>query len=626
MKAEPVPDPNEADNGVEDEIKACLNLDKPTSFFLYAGAGSGKTRSLVNALRWLRESYGRRLWIHGQRIGVITYTNAACDEIKERMDFDILIEVSTIHSFAWTLIGSYQEDIRKWLREKLREEIAELEAAQATGKANSKAAIERAESIKNKTLRLADIEGVKRFKYSPTGENRGRDSLNHSEVISMAVAFLSGKPALRNILVRRYPILLIDESQDTNRHLMDALLAVQREHQAVFCLGLFGDMMQRIYADGKVGLEGAVPANWAKPVKKMNHRCPGRVLELLNQMRKETDHQEQTGRTDQPAGIVRLCILPENAQDKPGIEARIAQKMAAITGDNQWNSSYKGLILEHHMAAKRLGFATLFEFLYRIEQFRQGLLDGSLSSLNFFTKQILPVVEAMLRGDQFAATAAVKKYSPLIDASVLKGQKEQLNQLKIAKGAVDDVMALWKDGHTPTFGQVLDSIHLTGLFEVPEILRVLAASRTATSADTTEGVRDEAIVAWEQVLETSFEQAHSYNRYISGVSQFDTHQGVKGREFPRVLVVIDDSDSRGFMFSYEKLFGVREKTATDLKNEREGLETSIDRTRRLLYVTCSRVQSSLAIVVYTADPAKAKAHALSAGWFREEEIIRLDQI
>ena len=30
-------------------ITECLNLAEPRSFFLYAGAGSGKTRSLVNA-------------------------------------------------------------------------------------------------------------------------------------------------------------------------------------------------------------------------------------------------------------------------------------------------------------------------------------------------------------------------------------------------------------------------------------------------------------------------------------------------------------------------------------------------------------------------------------------------
>jgi DNA helicase-2/ATP-dependent DNA helicase PcrA len=327
-----IPDENALDDRVEGQIQSCLDLQEPKSFFLYAGAGSGKTRSLVNALRWIRETYGRRLWIQGKRVGVITYTNAACDEIKERMELDILFEVSTIHSFAWFLVGSYQTDIRKWLRANLAKEIEELQAAQAKGRAGTKAAIEREASIRDKTRRLAYIETVKVFQYSPTGENRGRDSLSHTEVINMMVSLLMEKPTLQQILVRRYPILLVDESQDTNRLVMDTLLTLQQKYHDLFCLGLFGDMMQRIYADGKAGLESAIPADWMKPEKKMNHRCPQRVLQLLNEMRKEVDRQEQKGRTDKPDGYVRLFLMPTSTPDKPKAETDIAQQMADITG------------------------------------------------------------------------------------------------------------------------------------------------------------------------------------------------------------------------------------------------------------------------------------------------------
>ena len=66
-------------------IIECLDLAKPRSFFLYAGAGSGKTRSLVNAVRkTIDGEHGRQLTLTGKKIGVITYTNAACDEIKCR--------------------------------------------------------------------------------------------------------------------------------------------------------------------------------------------------------------------------------------------------------------------------------------------------------------------------------------------------------------------------------------------------------------------------------------------------------------------------------------------------------------------------------------------------------------
>ena len=183
--------------------------------------------------------------------------------------------MSTIHAFAWSLIAGYDNDIRGWLAERLLQDIAELEAAQAKGRA-SKASADRARSIESKRHRHESLGSIIRFIYSPTGDNRTRDSLNHAEVIAMTADFLAAKPGLRRLLVTRFPVLLIDESQDTSRRLMEVLLDVEAAHRDTFCLGLFGDMMQRIYADGKERLAEAIPEAWARPRKEMNHRCSTR--------------------------------------------------------------------------------------------------------------------------------------------------------------------------------------------------------------------------------------------------------------------------------------------------------------------------------------------------------------
>ena len=111
----------------EDELRktiaTCLDLEKPRSLFLYAGAGSGKTKAVVEAMRIFRDRYGEQFRQSGQKVAVITYTNAACDEIRRRIDFDSIFAVSTIHSFAWEQIRSYHKDISAWLRFHLSEEI-----------------------------------------------------------------------------------------------------------------------------------------------------------------------------------------------------------------------------------------------------------------------------------------------------------------------------------------------------------------------------------------------------------------------------------------------------------------------------------------------------------------------
>lgn len=67
----------------------------------------------------------------------------------------------------------------------------------------------------------------------------------------------------------------------------------------------------------------------------------------------------------------------------------------------------------------------------------------------------------------------------------------------------------------------------------------------------------------------------------------------QGREFPR------------FLFSYRKLVGTKEKSKTDLENEAAGNDTSIERTCRLFYAACSRVEGGLAVVYCSNNPTGA---------------------
>lgn len=129
--------------------------------------------------------------------------------------------------------------------------------------------------------------------------------------------------------------------------------------------------------------------------------------------------------------------------------------------------------------------------------------------------------------------------------------------------------------------------------------------------------------AWVEVMDLPISVIHKYDEYVNQKSQFDTHQGVKGLEFDRVMVIIDDSEAKGFLFSYDKLFGVKGLSDADKKNLREGKETSIERTQRLFYVTCTRAKNALAVVMYTYVPENVREEAINKGWFEESEIINI---
>ncbi len=230
-------DKNKTSYPVDNEMYNCLNLDSPKSFFLFAGAGSGKTRSLVEVLKQFRANKIFKLRKNGQKVAIITYTNAACDEIKSRLEFDSAFHVSTIHSFAWELINPYIQDIRNWLKHDLECEITNLKEKQSKAKnTNTKTYIDRASKIEIKTERLNLLPTIKKFTYNPNGDNLGRDSLSHAEVIKITADFILQKPLMQNILIRKFPILLIDESQDTKKELIDAFFEVQKKNPPILLL------------------------------------------------------------------------------------------------------------------------------------------------------------------------------------------------------------------------------------------------------------------------------------------------------------------------------------------------------------------------------------------------------
>lgn len=608
----------------DDVIQECLNLEKPRSFFLYAGAGSGKTHSLVEAVKSLKNRERQRLTFEGRQIAIITYTNAACEEIARRLEHDPLVEVSTIHAFSWRMIKGFNDDIREWLRIKLTADIADLDDKLRRAQGENKTFQANQASRDSKARRLAHLNDIPDFTYSPTGDNRTRQSLNHSEVIQMAAAFIPQSPLL-DVMADRHPVLLIDESQDTYGPLMDAFLKAQASIPERFCVGLLGDTMQRIYNDGKVGLDAAIPADWAKPEKRINRRCPTRIVKLINVMRASVDGHQQIAKPGAIQGTVRMfCTRQKPGQDF-GLEEHFATQMAEITGDAQWAAGRKGrktLILEHKMAGRRMGFEGVFTPLYEVEHLNTGLLDGTLPILKLFFERLAPIVEAS-RVDDFTLMEAVRLQSPLLDPGYLEPITNQLVILEAVGEATRSLCDLLTE-NDPSIEEVAHLLQRTGLLDLPErFAAALAQGATTDEAPETSDRESLEIHAYRVVLGRPYSEMAAFAGYANGLSPFDTHQGVKGLEFPRVMVVLNDEEAGGFLFSYEKLLGVKPASPNDVKNQRAGKDDALSRTRRLLYVTCSRAEESLAVVVYTAQPEVAKASVIDAGWLAADEIIVL---
>lgn len=600
---------NHIDDHVDEEIKQCFGEKNHRSFFVFAGAGAGKTRSLVRLLKYLENNVSEKLTINAQKIAVITYTNAACEEILRRTDYNPIFSVQTIHSFLWELIKELQHDIKKWLKGNLLSEISELESQQLKGRPGA-TYDKRAKKLEEKRKRLAKIESVKKFIYNPNGQNIGYDSLNHAEVVKMGSEFIMNKIIMQKILISKYPILLIDESQDTKKELIDAIIEIYDNYKDNIIIGMFGDTMQRIYLDGKENLEKAIPKDWTKPNKIMNHRSAKRIVELANSIRKNVDGKTQQYRSDRHEGNIMLFICDKNL-NKENVENYVLNRMAKISKDDKWLMDTKKLILEHHMAANRLGFKDFFTPIYNVEKFKNGILDGSLPQIKFFTSIIIPLIQAHQSNNSFEEMKIIRKYSPILSKKNFNKDTEcQKETLQNIKQSVNELYKLWNDGKEPNCIEILKNVEKSGLFEIPDKLKDILVNEDLNEEE----------LAMRQALSASFDEIIKYDEYIKGNSEFATHQGVKGLEFPRVMVIIDDEEAKGFLFSYEKLFGAKEKSETDIKNELEGKDTSMSRTARLFYVACTRAEKSLAIIAYTENIDKVRNTLTDNNWFYNNEI------
>ncbi len=614
-------DDDHRDDVVDEEIKNCLDQENPQSFFLFAGAGSGKTKSLIDALDFLLHKYGKQFMELRKNVAVITYTNAACDEIKRRVQYNPLFQISTLHSFAWTLIQPYTQDIKIFLASDLSQRITENESKQRTGHKGSKAYHTREKKIAAYRARKENLPTIKKFIYNPEGINVEKNSLDHDEVLRICADFLSKKQTFQDIVVDRFPVLLIDESQDTRKILLDAFLVLEETHRGRFCLGLLGDVMQRIYLDGKERIQDYVSPIWKKPCKQMNHRSRDRIVKLCNDIRQPIDGIKQKARQDKPGGTVRLFLVDRKA-DRILTETAILEKMSAYAEDPKWldTSQNKYLTLEHHMAAKRLKFDDFFGPLYKISSYKQGVTDGSLSIISVLAKIVLPLYAAHQDNNQFAIMQLIKQYCPTMHDHA-KHHDLSAQDLKKLNKSIQKLLELWNDDNDPRCIEILKIIEREGLFELPVDIKILLEqTEEEHDHEDNSGQQGERINALEKAMQAPFSHFVKYYSYVSGNEQFDTHQGVKGLEFERVMTIIDDDESQGSTFSYEKLLGIREMSDQDLANQRAGKETTIDRTRRLFYVTCSRTIDSLAIVVYVDQTDYAYEKVQSCGWFNADEI------
>ncbi|ARP85308.1 UvrD-helicase domain-containing protein [Bordetella genomosp. 9] len=618
------------DTDADREIYACITATPPQPFVVRAGAGSGKTTSLIKALDWVILVHGASMRARKQRVACITYTDLAANEILADVNANPLVHVSTIHSFYWGITKTFQADIKIWLQNDIRRRISKLEKefmnygsrVQQNTRDRNKADQER--HAKN----LEALDHVRTFTYGK-GSDYAKGILGHEDILQLADFLLQNRPLFRRVVALNYPFVFIDESQDTFAGVVKSFKEVETQMRGKFCLGFFGDPMQSIFMRGVGDIH--LEDHWRSITKPENFRCAKQILDVANAVRAQGDGMEQIrglhervdGELKLVEGSARMFVLP-NTLNRTEALARVRAWSAAANNDERWtipDLAVKILVIVHRMAANRLGFGGIYSALNdkTSDAMKQGMQDGTGWPVRPFLSFTLPIVAAMNAGNEFAVMNLLREFSPRLAPAALAGRRAA-SVLRELHAAVLKLVAMLDKADT-TVGDIAIHLRDSGLFEFDERYeRVLGfvgdigdVAQEAEAADVAPAEGQSSDAAMLKFFQCAAQELRPYERYVSEGSPYATQHGVKGAQFDRVVVVMDEEESDYRTYNYERVFASADARAADRARAQDGDENTWSRTLRLLYVCCTRAKRGLVLAFFVADPAATVENVVASG-------------
>lgn len=553
-----MPEPRVANRAEEaaqralDSVFECIRERK--SFRLEAGAGAGKTYSLVKSLKFIIDEQGAALQRKHQQVACITYTNVATDEIVSRTDGHPAVHSSTIHAFCWLLIKGFQPF--------LRQKIAEISGWP-----------EKLEEIGGIGLRRVDYDiGHRRAKTDAPNVYLG-----HDDVLALTV-FLMEHKKFRDLLTARFPILFIDEYQDTNN---DFALSIKNrflDAEEGPLVGLFGDSWQKIYRDG-CGLIEHENLNFIG--KESNFRSVKTIVDVLNRMRPDLPQEVKD-----PDAIGSVAVYHSNdwaggtrragghwAGDLPAEDAHnyLVSVRHRLEGEG-WDFSpekTKILMLTHNVLAAEQnysGIAGVFEY-------NDSYIKKENTHIAFLVDTLEPVCIAYRNGH----------YGEMF--SVLGKRSLSIKTLNDKRSWARDMDILLELRETGTIGEVIDHLEAVKRPHLPDAVRKTELELSSASPE--EIAESRTLTEISNLRDISYQQLVALAEFINDKTPFSTKHGVKGAEFDNVLVVL----GRGWNhYNWNQFL---EWSRGAIPNDKVD---SYERNRNLFYVACSRPKERLALL------------------------------
>lgn len=557
-----------------DKIDAQIieTLKSGHSFRVEAGAGSGKTYSLNRVIEWIQVNKWYNYSLKKQNVVCITYTNAAVDVIAERLAKDSFILPSTIHSFAWNAIKQYQSvliDVVTKNPDFLPDE--------------------------------GDFYKVTKVDYNlgHRYKENGIQYLYHDDVLKLFCLLLDNAK-FRRVFADKYPLILIDEYQDSYKPIIDRFVDYFIAKGSGPQFGFFGDAWQTIYQSNKAC--GVIEHDNIDVIKKSsNFRSAPRIVHLLNDIRPDLPQKSAIDGFDGEVVVItsedyngaRHTDRNFKGELPPEVlKSRLDEIEAKIKQDTPNDESLKILMITHKVLATQQGYEELLNVL------GDGLRNKEDPFLLFFMNTVEPIYKALCTSNTqlLFDTLDIKRYPITRKSEKAKWQefRKQLAEARTQKAI--DVLELVRQTDLIPMPPNLDGYYCL-YHDAPESMYI-------------------AEVTIRSFLELEYSQFLAAIDFLYPEAVFSTEHGVKGEEYDNVVFVISKGWNQYQFETYAPMI-------TGLSPIPEGKEASYERNRNLFYVCCSRPKKRL--FLFVTVPIEAAFRAFLITLVGEDNIITYQQ-
>ena len=376
----------------------------------------------------------------------------------------------------------------------------------------------------------------------------------------------------RSILSNQYPIILIDEYQDSNKDIIDKFLNYFISKDTGIQFGFFGDSWQTIYSTN--GACGKIENEKLIEIKKtINFRSIQPIVDVLNRIRPNLPQKSALPNIDGKVTVITTNNFPSSQRrtdrffkdDLPSsyAEEYVKKIKDLFDKDKQDGEKLKVLMLTHRILTEQQGYPALFDLL------GDGLKNADDTLLCYLRDTLFPLINYINQNDMIGICDILKISSYPIRS---KADKKKWNNLK----------EVFDNLNNKTILELLSIFQENELITFPDAISNIYNNLKAGSSDSyQEGT-------YEQLKDVKVSEFINAVNFISPESHFSTDHGVKGEEYESVLFVI----GRGWnLYQFDKWMPMSGQQL----NEHD--TASFERNRNLFYVCCSRPKKNLILLI-----------------------------